>query len=168
MADDIETQTQQVTSETPATKPADDIETQTQRVTSETPATKPAKNPKRVAAGKLVAERTRLAREAQKKAAAEVAAQKNTPAPSPPQPQPTDDTVAEAAISSKDAISTTQWLAIGSFVVSLIGLYYKREEIKSALSAKGPPPPETSLTPVVPSKIPVANKNPAKGLRSMD
>ena len=46
----------------------------TQQATSPTPATEPAKNPKRVAAGKLVAERMRQAREAQKKAAAEVAA----------------------------------------------------------------------------------------------
>ena len=38
-----------------------------QQVTSQTPATK-QKNPKRVAAGKAVAERTRIAREAQKKA----------------------------------------------------------------------------------------------------
>ena len=42
--------------------------TKQQQVTTPTPATKPqGKNPKRVAAGKLVAERTRLAREAQKK-----------------------------------------------------------------------------------------------------
>ena len=38
----------------------------TQQVTSQTPATK-QKNPKRVAAGKAVAERTRIAREAQKR-----------------------------------------------------------------------------------------------------
>ena len=37
-----------------------------QQVTSKTPATK-QKNPKRVAAGKAVAERTRIAREAQRK-----------------------------------------------------------------------------------------------------
>ena len=37
-----------------------------QQVTSKTPATKP-KNPKRVAAGKAIAEKTRIAREAQKK-----------------------------------------------------------------------------------------------------
>ena len=37
-----------------------------QQVTSQKPATKP-KNPKRVAAGKAVADRTRQAREAQKK-----------------------------------------------------------------------------------------------------
>lgn len=151
---------------------ADAIETQTQQVTSETPATKPEKNPKRVAAGKATAEKTRLAREAQKRAAEQHAAMSadKAPAPAPPQPQPTDAASASsnAALATSATISTTQWLAIGSFVVSLIGLYYKREEIKSTLSAKGPPPPETSLTPVVPSKIPVANKNPAKGLRSMD
>ena len=39
----------------------------TQQVTSQTPATK-QKNPKRVAAGKAIAERTRIAREEQKKA----------------------------------------------------------------------------------------------------
>lgn len=39
----------------------------TQQVTSPTPATTPTKNPKRVAAGKLVAETTRLVREAHKK-----------------------------------------------------------------------------------------------------
>ena len=38
-----------------------------QQVTSKTPDTK-QKNPKRVAAGKAIAERTRIAREAQKKA----------------------------------------------------------------------------------------------------
>ena len=42
-------------------------EPQDQQVTSKTPATK-QKNPKRVAAGIAVAERTRIAREAQKKA----------------------------------------------------------------------------------------------------
>ena len=47
----------------------------TQQATTPTPTTttQGAKNPKRVAAGKLVAERTRLAREQQKKAAAEAA-----------------------------------------------------------------------------------------------
>ena len=38
-----------------------------QQVTTKTPATK-QKNPKRVAAGKAIAEKTRIAREAQKKA----------------------------------------------------------------------------------------------------
>ena len=47
----------------------------TQQATTPTPTSTPqrAKNPKRVAAGKAVAEKTRLAREQQKKAAAEAA-----------------------------------------------------------------------------------------------
>ena len=70
--------TQQVASQTPA------IDT-TQQVTSQTPATKP-KNPKRVAAGKAVAERTKKAREAQKKAYddAQIAKQASPPPVSSP------------------------------------------------------------------------------------
>jgi len=45
-------------------------DTQPEQVTSKQPATQPAKNPKQVAAGKAVAERTRQGREAQKKKAA--------------------------------------------------------------------------------------------------
>ena len=43
----------------------------TQQVTTPTPANGQTKNPKLVAAGKAVAERTRIAREAQKRALAE-------------------------------------------------------------------------------------------------
>lgn len=55
---------------------ADSADTQanssSQQVTSKLPTTKPAKNP-RVAAGKAIAERMRLAREVQKEAASEAA-----------------------------------------------------------------------------------------------
>ena len=47
-------------------QPVDQQVADTQQVTAKTPATK-QKNPKRVAAGKAIAERTRIAREAQKK-----------------------------------------------------------------------------------------------------
>ena len=62
--------------------------TQEQQVTSKTPATR-QKNPKRVAAGKATAEKTKLAREAQKKAfieAQSIIAQAKPPAdpPAPP------------------------------------------------------------------------------------
>ncbi len=77
----------------------------TQQVTSQTPTTK-TKNPKRVAAGKAIAEKTRLARDAQKK-----------------------------ALDEANAI--------------IVGIYYKREEIK-ALFAKKPPPVEPP--PVEPKK----------------
>ena len=64
-----------------------------QQVTSKTPGTK-QKNPKRVAAGKAIAEKTRLAREAQKKALIEAqsiiaqAKHADPPAPEPPAPEP--------------------------------------------------------------------------------
>ena len=85
----------------------------TQQANSPTPTTKPAKDPKRVAAGKLIAERTRQAREAQKKAAVEAAAiiAKNK-APAAPAAPAALATVDE---SPRSILSTTQWLAAGSF-----------------------------------------------------
>ena len=104
-----------------------------QQVTSKTPATK-QKNPKRVAAGKAIAERTRIARDAQKKALIEAQsliaqAKKADPvadSPAPPAEPPS-------------AITTTQWLSVISIIVSLVGVYYKREEIKNVF-AKPPSP----------------------------
>ena len=108
-----------------------------QQVTSKTPATK-QKNPKRVAAGKAVAERTRIAREAQRKAVIEaqsIIAQAKPPA--------AEDPVADtpSAETTKNVLTTTQWLSIISIVVSVAGLYYKREEIKNLLVKKVDPPP---------------------------
>ena len=120
----------------------------TQQVTSQKPATK-QKNPKRVAAGKAVAERTRIAREEQKKALinAQSMIAKNqvkqadpalpeTPSPETPSPE-----------SPKNVLTTTQWLSVISIVVSLAGIYYKREEIKGLLTITPPPVP-----PVVPRR----------------
>ena len=73
----------------------------TQQATTTTPTTalQRAKNPKDVAAGKLVAERTRRAREQQKKATAEAAviiannnAKAAAPAPEPAPPTEIDET----------------------------------------------------------------------------
>ena len=122
-----------------------------QQVTSQTPTTK-TKNPKRVAAGKAIAEKTRLAREAQKKALDEanaIIANKKAPEATPevtPEatPEATPEVTPEAA-----AITTTQWLSGISIFLSIVGIYYKREEIK-ALFAKKPPPVEP--TPVEPKK----------------
>ena len=118
-----------------------------QQVTSQTPTTK-TKNPKRVAAGKAIAEKTRLAREAQKKALDEanaIIANKKAPEATPEvTPEVTPEATPEAA-----AITTTQWLSGISIFLSIVGIYYKREEIK-ALFAKKPPPVEP--TPVEPKK----------------
>ena len=102
-----------------------------QQVTSQTPTTK-TKNPKRVAAGKAIAEKTRLAREAQKKALDEA----NAIIVNKKAPEVTPEATPEAA-----AITTTQWLSGISIFLSIVGIYCKREEIK-ALFAKKPPPVE--------------------------
>ena len=110
----------------------------TQQATTPTPTTTPqhAKNPKRVAAGKLVAERTWLAREEQRKAAAEAAViignNKAKAAAPAPEPAPTiADETPKSTVEKNSSLSTTQWLAVASLVVSLIGIYYKREELKA-------------------------------------
>ena len=121
----------------------------TQQVTSQTPATK-QKNPKRVAAGKAVAERTKKNREDQRKAFIEAQSiiANNQAGPPPAAPPPAtppsaappsagppaaDPPVAE---STKNVLTTTQWLSVISIVVSLAGIYYKREEIKGLLTKK--------------------------------
>ena len=113
---------EQSAGETPTAQTPVDI---TERATN--PAPKPReKNPKRVAAGKLVAERTRIARQQQKKAAAEafvIIANNNAKQP-PPDPAPTP------AKETRNPLSINQWLMVGSLFVSLAGIYYKREELK--------------------------------------
>ena len=120
----------------------------TKQVTSPAPAkiVKP-KNPKRVAAGKAIAEKTRLAREAQKQKAAEaemiiakdqLKKAEAAAAAGPPAAEPADDTPP-----AKNVLTTTQWLSVLSIGISLVGLYYKREDIKKVLAKKPPqaPPP---------------------------
>ena len=100
-----------------------DSETQhdsTPQVTSQTPATK-QKNPKRVAAGKAIAQKTKQAREAQKKALIEAQSiiansqTKNVDPPAEPvaEPLPVENT--------KNILTTTQWLSVISIIVSLAG-----------------------------------------------
>ena len=118
-----------------------------------TTTTQRVKNLKRVAAGKLVAERTRLAREQQKKAAAEAAIilannkAKATAPVSEPAP-PMADESPKSTGEKNSSLSTTQWLAVASIVVSLIGIYYKREELKAAFSKKAPEPARAEPQPV--------------------
>ena len=128
----------------------------TQQATSPTPTTTPqrAKNPKRVAAGKLVAERTRLAREQQRKAAAEAT-------PAAPEPAPTtEDETPKSTGEKNSSLSTTQWLAVASLVVSLVGIYYKREELKAVFSKKTPEPARVEPQP--------ARATQPRALRHMD
>ena len=106
-----------------------------QQVTSQTPATK-QKNPKRVAAGKAIAERTKMAREAQKKALIEAQSIIASKQAAPPPVSNTPSADPPAAESTKNVLTTTQWLSVISIIVSLAGIYYKREEIKGLLTKK--------------------------------
>ena len=116
------------------------------RVTADPPKTKPAKNPGRVASGKRLAERNRLAREAQKKAEAEAAK---------PAASASDVTTTTSNDNSSSSLSLGAMLGIGSLIVSAAGLYYQREAIMARLKP-APPPPEPAPAPVpapAPSRI---------------
>ena len=145
-----DSETQQVASQTPTDT--------TQQVTSQTPATK-QKNPKRVAAGKAIAERTRIAREAQKKTlikAESIIANNQTkvlPVSDTPSPPPVDEP-------TKNVLTTTQWLSVISIVVSLAGIYYKREGIKGLFAKTTPLPPVLPNSPV--------DFAPRRGIKPMD
>ena len=140
-----------------------------QQVTSKTPATK-QKNPKRVAAGKAIAERTWIAREAQKKALIEaqsLIAQAKQADPPPtliaqadPPPAQVTDTPSET---TKNVLTTTQWLSVISIIVSLVGIYYKREEIKNVFAKKAPP--QSPVLPRAPPPVDAASKS---SIRKMD
>ena len=125
------------------------------RVTADPPKTKPAKNPGRVASGKRLAERNRLAREAKKKAEAEAAS---------PAASASDVTTTTANDnSSSSSLSLGAMLGIGGLIVSAAGLYYQREAIMTRLKP-APPPPEPSPAPApAPSRIPVK-----QGIKKME
>ena len=128
----------------------------TEKATTPTPTTAPkhVKNPKRVAAGKMVAARTRLSREQQKKAAAEAAiimANNKAKAAAPvsePDPPIADETPKSNKVDNS-SLNITQWIGVAGIVVSLIGIYYKREELKAVFNKKKTPEPaRVELQPV--------------------
>ena len=138
-------------------------DSETEQVTSKTPATK-QKNPKRVAAGKAIAQKTKQAREAQKKALAEaqVIIANNQLKPAPDSPTVVDAPSADPPPSAKNVLTTTQWLSVISIIVSLAGIYYKHEEIKSVFTKRAAPP-----LPPAPQPPPVDAAPPPRGIRKM-
>ena len=150
-----------------ATPPLETIPEETQtppnspnpvRVTANPPKTKPAtkKNPGRVASGKRLAERNRLAREAKKKAKAEAAKPASTSATQ------SEDTNTEAASNSLVTI-----LGIGGLVVSALGVYYQREAIMNRLRPAPPTPAQPA--PAQPEPTPTMSLIPVKkGVRKME
>ena len=125
------------------------------RVTADPPKTKPAKNPGRVASGKRLAERNRLAREALARET-EAKAKATEPAASA-----SDVTTTTANDSSSSSLSLGAILGIGGLIVTAANVYYQREAIMARLKP-APPPPEPTPEPA-PSHIPVK-----RGLKKMD
>ena len=126
------------------------------RVTADPPKTKPAKNPGRVASGKRLAERNRLAREAKKKAEAEAA----SPAPTTAS---ASDVTTTTANDNSSSLSLGALLGIGGLIVSAAGLYYQREAIMTRLKPAPPPPEPVKPAKPAPSRIPVK-----QGLKKME
>ena len=120
------------------------------RVTADPPKTKPAKNPGRVASGKRLAERNRLAREAKKKAEAESA----SPAATTTAASSIDVTTTTANDNSS-SLSLGAMLGIGGLIVSAAGLYYQREAIVTRLKPAPPPPEPAKPAEPAPFRIPV-------------
>ena len=129
---------------TPAPAPA--------RVTADPPKTKPAKNPGRVASGKRLAERNRMAREALARETLKAEAKAAEPAPTK-----TEDSASD----SSSSLSLGAVLGIGSLIVGVGSLYYQREAIMARLKPATPPPEPTPEP--APSRIPVK-----RGLKKMD
>ena len=125
------------------------------RVTADPPKTKPAKNPGRVASGKRLAERNRLAREAKKKAEAEAAK---------PAASASDVTTTTSNDnSSSSSLSLGAMLGIGGLIVSAAGLYYQREAIMTRFKPAPPPPEPVKPAEPAPSRIPVK-----RGIKKME
>ena len=127
------------------------------RVTADPPKTKPVKNPGRVASGKRLAERNRLAREAKKKAEAEAAS------PAPTTASASDVTTTTANDNSSSSLSLGALLGIGGLIVSAAGLYYQREAIMTRLKPAPPPPEPVKPAEPAPSRIPVK-----QGIKKME
>ena len=128
----------------------------TQQVTSQI-ASPIVKNPKRVEAGKAIAEKRRQAREAQAKKIAEadeiIANERLRKAQEEARKaKEAVDSLVENVVTPVETpveaptLTTTQWLSIASIIVSLAAIYYKREELKGTIAkikaplAKAPAP----------------------------
>ena len=98
-------------------------EADSEQITTTTKQTVP-KNPGRIAAGKKLAEHNKKAREAKKKA--KEVMRTDTKRGEQKENPPSTENESEQSSS----FSLTQVLSVASIVVSLVGLYYKREELK--------------------------------------
>ena len=121
------------------------------RVTADLPKTKPAKNPKRVAAGKKLAEPNRQVREVLER----IKQEEDEEAAAAPDSK--SDTTANGS-----SLSLVAVLGIGGLIVSLLSVYYHREAIMARLKPAPPAPPAPAPTPA-PSRISVK-----RGIKEME
>jgi len=144
----------------------------TQQVTSQIPVASPSqKNPKRVAADKAIAEKRRQAREEQAKKIAEAdeimanerlrKAQEEARKAKEAVDPPVENVVTPVAAPASN-LTTTQWLSIASIIVSLVAIYYKREEIVAKIKTPAKTPAKA------PAKEPVLSAPKKSGIRPMD
>jgi len=81
------------------------------------------------------------------------------------EPAPTTEGESQKCSREKNgSLSTTQWLAVGSLVVSLVGIYFKREELKVVFAKKKTPEPTPEPSLVEPEP---ARTTQPKGLKKM-
>ena len=148
---------------------ADSVDS-TQQVTSTAPVTK-IKNPKRVAAGKAIAEKTKQAHEAQRKKLAEADVIIANSRLKKAEAAALKKAEASAAVDlpepeTRNVLTTMQWLSAISIFLSVVGIYYKREEIKKIITKKPPQtPPPPSPVDVTPPPVAPQRKG---GIRPMD
>ena len=163
------------------TQTAETTQQVTQQVTSQIPVTSVSqKNPKRVAAGKAIAEKRRQAREEQNKKITEAnaimanervrkaqedakkAQEDARKAEEEVVDPPVDVSAPATAPPAESNLTTTQWLSIPSIIVSLAAIYYKREEIKGTIAKI-----KLAKAPAIANE-PVLAAPKKKGIRSMD
>lgn len=138
---------------TQATQPQPVVDS-SQQVTSKHQTS--VKKPKRLAACKAIAAKTNQAREERKKTLTESRvitannkAKETLKASLEKEVSPDTDTVVIADtniavnLDKRNVLATTQWLTVVSIFVSMVGIYYKREEIKRVFTKRPqqtPPP----------------------------
>lgn len=104
-----------------------------------------------MAAGEAIAAKTNQAPEEQKNALAESHVRiANNKAKETSKARPEKDVSPDINIAvnpdTRNVLTTTQWLIVVSIFVSMVGIYYKREEIKRVFTKRLPQTPEPSIT----------------------
>jgi len=147
------------------------------------------KNLKRVTAAKAIAEKRWQAQEQQKKKlseadsiiakeqlrkAEESARKAQEAVKAPPLEFPAEKTTPAAEPKTEDALTTTQWLSVISIIISMVGIYYKREEIKRVFAKIKVPTVKAPTVKAPTVKAPTVEAPTVKtsiersGIRSMD